>query len=104
MNSVSTSLFQQRNKQRLACLWTSTFDKFLNRGIVIISYPLHVRGKRNTYDKIASKEFYGMNFINWSRSQFINDERNKPKVFQDSSFEWAENLEVQTMGFARDVT
>ena len=56
----STSLFQQRNKQRLACLWTSTFDKFLNRGIVIISYPLYVRGKRNTYDK-NSREPRGSN-------------------------------------------
>ena len=54
MNSNAASLFHSlpylftKDQQRLALLRTSTFDKFLNRGIVITSLlpPLHVRGTR----------------------------------------------------------
>ena len=69
LNSVSASLFRSspyfftKEQQRLACPKTSTFDKFLTRGIVVISYPQYVRGTRDTYDKIASKESFSMHVI-----------------------------------------
>ena len=69
LNSVSASLFRSspyfftKEQQRLACPKTSTFDKFPTRGIVVISYPQYVRGTRDTYDKIASKESFSMHVI-----------------------------------------
>ena len=69
LNSVSAFLFRSspyffiKEQLRLACLQTSIFDKFLTRSMVIISYPLQVGDTSDTYDKIASKEFFSLHVI-----------------------------------------